>query len=105
MTQARTTANQSLVSTDWLAEHLDEPGLRIVDVRWYLDPARVIDRSTATEPQAPPEGIEYVFVNGQTVIEAGQPTRARPGRVLYGGGRSLPGDVRHEQPFHRAPVP
>ncbi|HEY3122297.1 MAG TPA: sulfurtransferase [Vicinamibacteria bacterium] len=32
--------NQSLASTDWLAEHLGEPGLRIVDVRWYLDPAR-----------------------------------------------------------------
>jgi N-acyl-D-amino-acid deacylase len=69
-----------------------------------FDPGRVIDRSTATAPQAPPEGIEYVFVNGQAVIEAGQPTRARPGRVLYGGGRSLPRDVRHEQPFHRAPV-
>ena len=40
MRQARTTANQSLVSTGWLAEHLGEPGLRVVDVRWYLDPAR-----------------------------------------------------------------
>lgn len=25
-----------LVSTDWLAAHLDDPDLRIVDVRWYL---------------------------------------------------------------------
>jgi thiosulfate/3-mercaptopyruvate sulfurtransferase len=32
--------DQSLVSTDWLAQHLGEPDLRIVDVRWYLDPAR-----------------------------------------------------------------
>lgn len=29
-----------LVSTDWLARRLEEPDLRVVDVRWYLDPAR-----------------------------------------------------------------
>jgi len=29
-----------IVSTDWLAARLSEPGLRVVDVRWYLDPAR-----------------------------------------------------------------
>jgi thiosulfate/3-mercaptopyruvate sulfurtransferase len=30
----------ALVSTDWLAEHLRDADLRVVDVRWYLDPAR-----------------------------------------------------------------
>ena len=30
----------ALVSTDWLAAHLGDAGLRIVDVRWYLDPVR-----------------------------------------------------------------
>ena len=29
-----------LVSTDWLSDRPDEASLRIVDVRWYLDPAR-----------------------------------------------------------------
>jgi len=29
-----------LVSTDWLAAHLSDPAVRVVDVRWYLDPAR-----------------------------------------------------------------
>lgn len=29
-----------LLSTEWLAAHLADPGLRIVDVRWSLDPAR-----------------------------------------------------------------
>ena len=29
-----------LVNTGWLAERLGQPGLRVVDVRWYLDPAR-----------------------------------------------------------------
>lgn len=31
---------RDLVTTGWLARHLGEPDLRIVDVRWYLDPAR-----------------------------------------------------------------
>lgn len=31
---------RDLVTTDWLARHLGESGLRVVDVRWYLDPAR-----------------------------------------------------------------
>jgi thiosulfate/3-mercaptopyruvate sulfurtransferase len=30
----------AIVSTDWLASHLGEAGLRVVDVRWYLDPSR-----------------------------------------------------------------
>src|SRR5512144_2377188 len=29
-----------LVTTGWLAAHLDDPDVRVVDVRWYLDPAR-----------------------------------------------------------------
>jgi thiosulfate/3-mercaptopyruvate sulfurtransferase len=29
-----------IVSTDWLAEHLGDPDVRIADVRWYLNPAR-----------------------------------------------------------------
>jgi thiosulfate/3-mercaptopyruvate sulfurtransferase len=28
------------VTTDWLASHLGDAGLRLVDVRWYLDPER-----------------------------------------------------------------
>jgi thiosulfate/3-mercaptopyruvate sulfurtransferase len=29
-----------LVTTEWLAAHLDAADLRVVDVRWYLDPER-----------------------------------------------------------------
>lgn len=32
-----------LVSTDWLAEHLDDPSVRIVDCRMYFDGRRGID--------------------------------------------------------------
>ncbi len=31
---------EALVDTAWLAGRLSAPGLRLVDVRWYLDPAR-----------------------------------------------------------------
>ena len=47
-----------------------------------FDPDRVIDRSTYTEPFAYNEGIEYVIVNGQIVVERGRHTGAMPGRAL-----------------------
>lgn len=31
---------EALVDTAWLGERLGEPDLRVLDVRWYLDPAR-----------------------------------------------------------------
>ena len=33
-----------LVSTDWLADHLDDPSIRIVDCRFYFD-GRVVSHS------------------------------------------------------------
>jgi thiosulfate/3-mercaptopyruvate sulfurtransferase len=33
-------SGRDLVTTDWLARHLDDPAVRVADVRWYLDPAR-----------------------------------------------------------------
>lgn len=47
-----------------------------------FDPARVIDRSTYTEPFQYSDGIEYVVVNGQVVLDQGRHTGARPGRAL-----------------------
>jgi len=44
------------------------------------------DRATYEEPVLFPSGIEYVFVNGQLVIDRGTHTGARPGQVLYGPG-------------------
>jgi N-acyl-D-amino-acid deacylase len=34
------------------------------------------------ETRRHPEGVEYVFVNGEAVVERGRHTDARPGRVL-----------------------
>ena len=45
-----------------------------------LDKLKVV--STPVEPNKHPKGIEYVFVNGDTVVEKGKHTGATPGRVL-----------------------
>jgi N-acyl-D-amino-acid deacylase len=47
-----------------------------------FDPERVLDRSTYTDPFRYSEGIEYVLVNGQVVLDKGKHTGARPGRAL-----------------------
>jgi N-acyl-D-aspartate/D-glutamate deacylase len=47
-----------------------------------FDPEKVIDRATYTEPFAYCEGIEYVIVNGELVLDRGERTEARPGRAL-----------------------
>jgi N-acyl-D-amino-acid deacylase len=43
---------------------------------------QVIDRSTYEEPFRYSEGIRYVIVNGQVVLDSGEHTGARPGRAL-----------------------
>ena len=45
-----------------------------------LDKLKIV--STPVEPNKHPKGIEYVFVNGDTVVEKGKHTGATPGRVL-----------------------
>lgn len=50
-----------------------------------FDPERVIDKATYTEPFAYAEGIEYVLVNGQLVLDRGTHTGAKPGRALRRG--------------------
>ena len=51
-----------------------------------FDPDTVIDRSTYIEPFQYSEGIEYVIVNGQLVLDHGQHTR-RPARAEHCAAR------------------
>ncbi len=51
-----------------------------------FDPATIIDRATFEEPSQTATGVSYVIVNGVPVIDAGQMTRALPGRALKGPG-------------------
>lgn len=50
-----------------------------------FDPERVVDKSTYTVPFAYNEGIEYVIVNGELVLDRGKHTNAMPGRALRKG--------------------
>jgi N-acyl-D-aspartate/D-glutamate deacylase len=47
-----------------------------------FDPKQVQDHATYEEPFQYNEGIDYVIVNGQIVLDGGQHTGARPGRAL-----------------------
>jgi N-acyl-D-amino-acid deacylase len=47
-----------------------------------FDPQTIGDTATWTEPHNYPEGIDYVIVNGQIVVEDGKQLDTRPGRVL-----------------------
>ena len=47
-----------------------------------FDPATIIDKATYDNPHQYPEGINYVIVNGQVVVDHGKLTGVRPGKVL-----------------------
>ena len=50
-----------------------------------FDPARVRANATYDEPRQYSEGIEYVAVNGELVVDGGTHTGALPGRALRSG--------------------
>jgi N-acyl-D-amino-acid deacylase len=47
-----------------------------------FDPATIGDQATYQDPHRFPDGIAYVFVNGDMVVGEGRHTSCRPGRVL-----------------------
>ena len=53
-----------------------------------FDPAKFKDHATYDEPQQYATGMLDVFVNGVQVIKDGEHTGAKPGRAVYGPGRS-----------------
>ena len=52
-----------------------------------FDPKTIADNATFIEPHQYPVGIDYVLVNGTTVIDHGRHTEKLPGKVLYGPGK------------------
>jgi len=50
-----------------------------------FDPVRVRSTATYEEPRSYPEGIDWVIVAGEVVVEEGRHTGARPGRSLRRG--------------------
>ncbi len=47
-----------------------------------LNPERLKDRATYQDPHRYPEGLDYVIVNGEIVVEGGEQTEKLPGKVL-----------------------
>jgi N-acyl-D-aspartate/D-glutamate deacylase/amino acid transporter len=78
--------------TSFPAQRLGLPGRGLLregfaaDVAVF-DPATVIDKSTFTDPLHYSEGVRFVLVNGQVVIDGGAHTGARPGHALRRGQR------------------
>ncbi len=60
------------------------PGYFADVVLFDLD--RIRDLATFEQPHQYSTGVEYVFINGQLVLDKGQMTSALPGRVLRGPG-------------------
>ena len=59
------------------------PGMK-ADIAVF-DPARVRDAATFEKPHQYAEGFSTVVVNGRIVLDSGNITAARAGKVLYKG--------------------
>ena len=53
-----------------------------------FDPATIADRATFENPHQYAVGVRHVLVNGSQVIRNGEHTGAKPGRALWGSGRT-----------------
>jgi len=51
-----------------------------------FDPQTVADVATYQDPRQHPQGIRYVIVNGEVVVDDGRHTGAPAGRVLRASG-------------------
>jgi N-acyl-D-amino-acid deacylase len=67
---------------------LIRPGMKADVV--VFDPARVRDLATFEKPHQYAQGFSHVIVNGEIVLETGEMTRARSGRVLFGPAVAKP---------------
>ena len=56
-----------------------------------FDPDAVSDAATYENPQQYAKGVPFVLVNGTVVIDNGNHTGARPGKILYGPGKNIAG--------------
>ena len=52
-----------------------------------FDPGTIADKATYLAPHQYPVGIDYVFVNGDIVVDHGSITGRKPGKIIYGPGK------------------
>ncbi len=79
--------------TSWPATRLRIPARGLIKEGMWADVVifdydKIQDNATYEFPFRTPSGIDYVLVNGQVVIEKGKHTGAKPGKVIYGPGRT-----------------
>lgn len=79
--------------TSWPAARMRLPSRGVIKEGCWADAVifdfdTIQDRSTYEYPYRPPTGIDYVLVNGEIVIEKGKHTGAKPGKVIYGPGKT-----------------
>src|SRR5215813_6455476 len=53
-----------------------------------FDPNAIADRATFEQPHQYSVGVKHVFVNGAQVLKDGEHTGAKPGRALWGPGKT-----------------
>jgi len=53
-----------------------------------FDPETIGDRATFEQPHQYSIGVKHVFVNGAHVLKDGEHTGAKPGRALWGPGKT-----------------
>jgi N-acyl-D-aspartate/D-glutamate deacylase len=79
--------------TSWPATRLRIPVRGLIKEGMWADVVifdydKIQVNATSEYPFRTPTGIDFVMVNGQIVIEKGKHTGAKPGKVMYGPGRS-----------------
>jgi len=53
-----------------------------------FDPQTIADRATFEQPHQYSVGVKHVFVNGVQVLKDGEHTGSKPGRALWGPGKT-----------------
>lgn len=79
--------------TSWPATRLRLPSRGLIKEGCWADVVifdydKIKDNATYEYPFRTPSGIDFVLVNGQVVIEKGKHTGAKPGKVIYGPGKT-----------------
>ena len=80
--------------TSWAATRMRIPNRgTIKEGNWadvvVFDYDKIQDNATYEKPLLAPNGIDYVLINGQVVMDNGKHTGAKPGRIIYGAGRQI----------------